>query len=146
MPDGQKLVPYRVRKYGLRSQTRMSYISSRIALKENGFVLDERHKNCIFPSTGSESVKHWIIKCLVFKILRDRGRQVGTEVEIKNAIVDVLDTTSIIAYEIETALTRQRILEKLRNFVSVRDVFFIDTREVPDDIFEAEKYLRDKMV
>jgi hypothetical protein len=115
-------------------------------LKENGFVINDRNKNCVFTNTGNESTKHWMVKCLIFKILRQRKREVGTEIEIKNAVADVLDISNMIAYEIETNLTKEKVMEKLKHFVSITDVFFVDTREVPDDLFEAERYLQEKIV
>jgi hypothetical protein len=144
--DDRNFVQQKVKKYGLQSQRKIPYFKSRGMLEENGYVLPERSKNCVFTNGGSESTKHWIIKCLIFKILRGRNREVGTEVEVKNAIVDVLDVTNMIAYEIETHLNKKRVAEKMKNFASVKDVFFVDTREVPDDLFEAEKYLQEKIV
>ena len=35
----------------------------------------------MFPSGGSESMKHWLVKAMIFKTLRGMGRQTGTEVE-----------------------------------------------------------------
>ena len=142
----KKFVEQRVKKYGLSSQRKIPYYKSRQMLQENGFVLSERSKNCVFTNGGSESLRHWIIKCIIFKILRNHGREVGTEVEVDNGVVDVLDVDNLIAYEIETDLTKEKIIDKIKNLNSVRDVFFIDTREVPNDFFEAEKYLKEKII
>ena len=117
-----------------------------ILLHENGFVLPDHNKNCLFQNTGNESVKHFLTKALIFKILRERGRTIGTEVELDGGVVDVLDVDNKIAYEIETNLDKRKIFEKLRNYPKIHDIFFIDTREVPNNFTEAENYLRVKLV
>ncbi len=75
------MVRERVRRYGLRSQRKIPFFKSRQMLEESGFVLPESTKNCLFTNGGSETMKHWIVKAIIFKLWRDMGRQVGTEVE-----------------------------------------------------------------
>lgn len=142
--ERKKFVRQKIRKYGLQSQRKVLQQKAEKLLQENGFVLPDYSKNCLFCNSGNESVKHFLVKALIFKILRERSRTVGTEVEVNGGIVDVLDVDNLIAYEVETNLTKKKILEKLQ--MRVRDIFFIDTREVPNDIFEAEKFLREKIV
>ncbi len=143
--DVKKFVRQKVLKYGLSSQRKFLQQKAQKSLHENGFVLSDNNKNCLFSNSGNESVKHFLIKAIIFKILRERNRTVGTEIEVKGGIVDILDIDNLIAYEVETQLTRKKILEKLQ-MSGVRDIFFIDTQEVPDDFYEAEKFLRDKVV
>lgn len=142
----RKLVRQRVKKYGLQSQRKTPYYKSNQLLQENGFVLTDRNKNCLFTNSGSETMKHWLVKAIIFKILRERRAQVGTEVEVNGGIVDVLDIDNMIAYEVEKHFTKRKLLEKLRNISGLRDVFFIDILEVPDDICEAESFIREKVV
>lgn len=142
----RKLVRQRVKKYGLQSQRKTPFFKSERMLEENGFVLPERSKNCLFTNGGSETMKHWLVKAIIFKILRERRTQVGTEVEVNGGIVDVLDIDNMIAYEVENRFTKRKLLEKLRNISGLRDVFFIDILEVPDDICEAESFVREKVV
>jgi hypothetical protein len=142
----RKNVGERVRRYGLRSQGGIPYFRSRELLKDNGFVISQKGENCLFPSAGSETMKHWLVKAAIFKILRGMKRRVGTEVEVNGGIVDVLDMDNMIAYEVETNLTRERLKAKLSSLAGLNDVFFIDASDVPDDIYEAELYLRGKMV
>lgn len=106
-----------------------------ISLKVKG------RKNCLFMHTGNESMKHWMAKAVLFKLIRGRGRTVGTEVEINGAIVDVVDIDSLIGYEIESNPKKSVIKSKLKRLWHLRDVFFIDASKVPDNIEEAEKYL-----
>jgi hypothetical protein len=143
---GKKMVRERVRRYGLRSQRGIAFFKSRELLRKNGFVLSERGKNCLFTNNGSETMKHWIVKAIIFRELRRRGRQVGTEVEVNGGIVDVLDLDNMIAYEVENNLTHKKLRLKASSISGVRDVFFIDILEVPDDIRDAEEYVKEKVI
>jgi hypothetical protein len=132
----------KVEKFGLQSQKLISQIKAREILRENGIVVNEKNKNCLFTHNKNESLKHFIVKAILFKILREKGRNVGSEIEIKNGIVDLIDLDNLIAYEIENEINKKRINEKLKNYKVVKDVFFIDCKKVPNDLKRAEKYLR----
>ncbi len=142
----KKMVRERVRKYGLRSQNGLPFYKSRQMLEDKGFVISQSSRNCMFASTGSETMKHWLVKAIIFKLLRNMGREVGTEIEVNGGIVDVLDADNRIAYEVENNFTREKLKSKLTNLSGMRDVFFIDIVEVPDDMFEAEDYIRRKII
>lgn len=143
---GKKMVRERVRRYGLRSQRGIDFQKSSRLLDENGFAISNQSMNCLFINNGSETTKHWVVKAMIFRELRRRGRQVGTEVEVRGGIVDVLDLDNLIAYEVENNLTDEKLKAKISSISGVRDVFFIDILEVPDDICEAESYIRDRLV
>jgi hypothetical protein len=126
--------------YGLSSQKGMSQIFAAKLLSKRGFVMNERNSKCLFPHSSKESLKHWIVKAIIFKILLDRGMNVGSEIEVGNRIVDVFDSDNKIAYEIENDVSgfkRRRYL----NFAA-NDVFVINLKKVPDDIELAKKYLQ----
>jgi len=89
-------------------------------------------------------MKHWVVKAMVFKILRELGRAVGSEVEVNGGIVDVLDIDSMIVYEVERKLRNDVHCDK--RFRGIRDVFIINLKDVPNTVNEAEKYLREKVV
>lgn len=144
--SNQKFVREKIRKYDLTSQRKIPYFEAEKLLSENGFVLNNKNKNCLFINSGNEGMKHWLIKAIIFKILRERGRNVGTEVEVNSGIIDILDADNLIAYEIETNLTKKKIREKIRNYSLVKDIFIIDTKEISDDLEEAENFLREKIV
>ena len=95
-----------------------------------------------FLRNNSESMKHWIIKAIIFKILRELKRTVGVEYEVHGAIVDVIDMDESIAYEIESHINERKVLRRLRKLSNLHDVFIIDARKVPNDFAGAEKYLR----
>ena len=134
----------RVRKYGLRSQKFVTEQKAEELLKSKGFVLTNHNKNCLFTNGGKESMKHWVVKAVIFKILRELGRSVGSEVEVNGGIVDVLDIDSMIVYEVERKLRNDVHCDK--RFRGIRDVFIINLKDVPNSIDEAEKYLREKVV
>lgn len=142
----KKMVRERARRYGLRSQRGMPDFKSEQMLRDQGFVVSEKSRNCLFTNGGSETMKHWLVKAMIFKSLRNIGRNVATEVEVNGGVVDVLDTDNMIAYEVENNFTRKKLNAKLLNLSGLRDVFFIDILEVPDDIQEAEFYIKEKVV
>ncbi len=132
----------KARKYGIVSQRYISFLRAEKLLRTNGIVLNERNKNCLFMHNSRESTKHWVIKSIIFKILRERGRTIGTEVEVRGGIVDVLDVNSFIGYEIESNISQKAMLQKTKRLWKLHDVIFIDVKKVPDSIQDAEKYLR----
>ena len=60
----------KVEKFGLQSQKFISQIKAREILRENGMVVNEKNKNCLFTHNKNESLKHFIVKAILFKILR----------------------------------------------------------------------------
>lgn len=56
------------------------------------------------------------------------------------------DTDNNILYVVENNLTRKKLNDYLRTTSGYRDVFFVDVLEVPDDVFEMERYLEGKIV
>ena len=127
--------------YGLQSQKKISQAAAERLLRKKGFVLNEKNLNCLFPHNKKESLKHWITKALVFKILSNKGRNVGSEVEVGNGIADVFDADNTIAYEIESNFSKNKNQEKIHILSTAKDIFFIDLKKIPDDIFSAKKYL-----
>lgn len=95
-----------------------------------------------YISNGNESMKHWILKAMIFKILRERRRTVGVEYQLNGGIVDVLDMDYSIAYEIESKIDRNKVKQRLRKLSQLHDVFFIDADKIPDDLQRAEELLR----
>lgn len=136
----------RVRKYGIVSQRYISFLQAEKLLRTNGIVLNETNKDCLFMHNSHESVKHWFVKSIVFKVLRELGRTVGTEVEMRGGIVDILDVDNFIGYEIESDINERTILQKSKRLWRLHDLIFIDLKKVPDSIEEAERYLRTAIV
>ena len=136
----------KIEKYGLQSQKLISQIKARELLKENGIVINENNKNCLFLHNKNESMNHFIVKAILFKILRGKGRNVGTEIEIKNGIIDLIDLDNLLAYEIENGISKKRIKEKVVNYQAVKDVFFINCKKIPENLKGIENYLREIVV
>lgn len=132
----------RVKRYGLKSQRLISQLKAIKLLKSLGYVLNEQNKNCLYLT--EESMKHWITKAAIFKILRDNGVVVGTEIETNGGIADVIDVDNLIVYEIENGLGRKE--KKLEQFKDFKDVFIIDLKTLPDSLKEIEKVLRQRIV
>jgi len=143
--DKEVRVRERVEKYGLPSQRGLKCPQAERQLKDQGFVFSKNGMNCLFSSSGKESTKHFVSKAIIFKILRDRGRAVATEVETKNAIVDVLDIDNKIAYEVENGFDEGDIIG-LISHSELRDIFLIDLKEIPNDLFEAEEFLKQILI
>lgn len=130
--------------YGLKSQKYISFLQAEKLLASKGFVLNKKNENCLFLHNKKESMKHFIVKAIIFKILRERGRKVGTEIEFNNGIVDLIDVDNLIIYEIENNVSKAK--EKVKRLKNMRDIFVIDLKKVPDSLKEAERYLRQKTV
>jgi len=135
----------RVKKYCLSSQKGVNYLQAEKQLRANGFVLGKNGRNCLFASNGKEGMKHFVAKAIIFKILRDRCRNVATEVEMKNAIVDVLDIDNMIAYEVENGFDEDDIISLVSN-TELKDVFLIDLKEIPSDIYDATEFLKQILI
>ncbi len=134
----------RVCRYGLGSQKGLPEFKAKKMLRATGMVLPAGSRNCVYGHNCKESMKHWLVKCMVFKILRELGRTAGTETEVDGGIVDVIDADNFIAYEIESRPTRRKIENAKR--LGVKDVFIIELGKVPDDCKAAEIYLKSVMV
>ena len=130
------------RRYGIPSQRRISALRADRLAGERGAVLDAGNINCLFAHNRRESTKHWIVKALLFKALRDLGRTVGTEIEVSGGIVDVLDADNFIGYEVETEMDRLAVERKCRRLWRLHDVVFVDAAKVPDDIRDAERCVK----
>lgn len=140
-----KLVKERVRRYGLRSQKRISRLMAEKLLRSKGLVLNDTNKNCLFFH-ANESTKHWLVKAILFKILKEKERTVGTEIEVEGGIVDLIDVDNLIVYEVERKLTEDKKEKRMKELNSVNDVFFINLDKVPNDWGKAERYLKEIVV
>jgi hypothetical protein len=101
--------------------------------------------NCLYLNNGKETVKHFVVKAILFKILREKGRKVATEVDIIHDVVDLIDLDNLIAYEIETNPTKEKVNKRARELNFVKEIFFIDLKKLPDNIEKLERIL-EKMI
>jgi hypothetical protein len=136
----------RVLSYGLSSQRKISQVAAANLLRKKGFVMNEKNSKCLFPHNKKESMKHWIVKAIVFKILLNKGRNVGSEIEVGNGIADVFDSDNKIAYEIENSVSNFKREKRIRNFSDANDIFVISLKRIPNEISTAKKYLEEIVV
>ncbi len=85
-------------------------------------------------NTKAESLKHFILKCLIYKRLKELSRKANVEFEHEGlAIFDAVDWSSGLVFEvIEGTLSKRQIESKLERYLKVsgiRDVIFIYTKE-----------------
>jgi hypothetical protein len=106
-----------------------------------------RHHNTVLPHSSTETWKHWMAKCILFKLLRDKRHEVFTELHINNAETDVFDLTQCICYELESipgSKTFQEKMKKLNN--NNLTLIIIDLRKVPDDYDSMKEYFKENYV
>ncbi|MBO3800536.1 MAG: hypothetical protein FGF52_05745 [Candidatus Brockarchaeota archaeon] len=96
---------------------RKDYITVR-NLKEQGF--DLREKNKVLPY-GRESVKHFVVKALIGRILHERGYGFVTE-----APISINGNVAYIDVECE----------------AIKDVIIVDLNEISNDIFITYRQLQ----
>ena len=132
----------RFKKYGIASQRKILQFEAENLLKNKKVVVNSSNINCLFLHNSRESLKHWVVKAILFKILRNKKRKVASEVEVKNGIVDLIDLDNLIVYEIERKLNKKIVKRKLKNYGFAKDIFFIDLQKISNDIFEIEKFLK----
>lgn len=108
------------------------------------------------PNSGSESLKHWIAKCVGAHVLTNAGFRVDSEVEryeyasAASAVgeVDLLgfghEERKPIVLEMERAVDRDVVRDKLEKYHvdPVREVFVIAVDDLRDDSEEMRDEIR----
>lgn len=94
-----------------------------------------------------ETLKHYILKCLVGRILNSADHVYFTEFEFPNkAQSDVYDATDNIVIEIESRKSEINALKKFEQYRPyARDIFVFYCEDFPDDPVAAERLLKDKL-
>ncbi|WP_414836568.1 hypothetical protein [Candidatus Nanohalococcus occultus] len=101
-----------------------------------------------------DQYRHFMVKSAIYEILSDNGHEVRTEVEIPNEwIVDVIDADTARIYEVETNLSPASKKSKVRRYLQaqcmgpvIEDIIFFDPTELPTDIFELKKELKEELI
>jgi len=113
-------------------------------MRANG--LDPTMRNrIVFNYT--ESLKHFLAKCLVSRILYRNGNIFLTEapVSVGNTVnyIDVLDCTNGIAYEMQNTIhgTIKAHKNALYNAEMVKDVIIVKLKEISPNVYVAHKQL-----
>lgn len=92
------------------------------------------------PTSKSEEVKHFIVKCVLYKLFKDAGKYPQCEVEVGGGVADVVCNN--FCFEIESNPTPKKVEKKLKAFGGFKDIFVIDLRKVPDNLPEMVDYLK----
>ena len=110
---------------------------------------DPYHLNKVSYYQKSESLKHFIAKCLVYAILRNKDRLVFTEYPLSKTVrIDVFDLDYQYAYELETNPKRfeETKLQELMTDDRVKEIIIVDLRELPNDIEKMHKKLKEVVI
>jgi len=108
--------------------------------------VDTVHQNVVVAS-NHESMKHFVVKAMVYKLLREMDRITVCEMEAGGGVVDIYDAQTGYAYEIESKPGPRTGKEKAERFAGqVKDVLIIDLKKVPDDLSGMEGYLKGRVV
>ena len=108
----------------------------------------ERRRNTIYSHNRNETLKHLVVKTILFHALRAKNRTVFTECTVNEAIVDVLDDTENIAYELEsnpkpnTWKAKQVLINPYNNH-AMPTVRVIDLRDFSMDVDEIYEYFEE---
>jgi len=95
-----------------------------------------RRKNKAILNQSKEADLHFIVKVLLWKKCIEKGHQAVTEFKLGKKIVDVIDDTNRVLYEVEKhptpkyRQTQLAIAEKLDAVSYVIDL----TKDIPDDV------------
>lgn len=117
-------------------------------------MIDWKFANKLRPHDRRETIKHFIVKSMAFKILFDAGYYVYSEYEIwkednkpcRVADVAAQEGSNIgdgikVVVEVESRPTKKHIKE-LMKFYEDKTLYIIDLRKISDDINEMEKQIR----
>ena len=109
-----------------------------------GLNFDWQRMNCVRMHGTEETLKHWLLKCLAARVVKNAGHVVLTEFELPNkGEIDVYDATDNVAIEIETKRNEKTASLKLLKYTAyVRDMFILYVDDFSDDPWEAEKQIR----
>lgn len=81
------------------------------------------------PATSpNETYQHWLVKCLIYKALRDSGGKPAMEYQVGNGFIDVFDQKSGVAYEVEIDPSPNHAKEKYNQYTKnskVEDVVIV---------------------
>lgn len=101
----------------------------------------------------NESMKHFIVKAMVVKVLFNEGYEVYSEHDIKKRHTDKIRVADIAAYdssninkleiviEVETKLTKKHERDLLK-FHEDHTIYIIELKRISNDIKKMEKQIR----
>lgn len=116
----------------------------RKVLRDEGWDVSQR--DSVAFNSGSETLEHWISKCVVGFVLKQQGYRISSEVEGPNGEADVLfygteDEPAVV--EVETNPTEDVIESKLRRYVDgepIRECYVLPVEDMPENIHDAREW------
>ncbi len=83
-------------------------------------------------NTKAETLRHFILKCLIYKRLKELGRKANCEYEHEGlGVLDAVDWSSGLAFEvIESSLSTNQLESKQERYLKisgVNDIIFVKT-------------------
>lgn len=116
-------------------------------------MIDWKFANKLRPHNRNETLKHFVVKSIVFKILFNAGYIVYSEYDFerngKTKVADILayDGNNIhqedlsVVVEIESKPTKKHNKD-LEEFYKDRTLYIIDLREISDEINKMEEQIK----
>lgn len=101
--------------------------------------------NTLSSWNWNESPDHFFTKAMIFKILRERDKNVFSEVRIMNGIADIFSIDDQIIYEVESVKneeTRKKKLDQFRSYL-IKDIVIIYIADLPQDWAERYEKLKE---
>lgn len=82
----------------------------------------------------NETVKHFVIKCLVYYNLKSKGHRVQLEYKTANGcIIDIFDKNTRIAFEVQKNMNKKLLQEKYNTYLKNSEV--LDIVPIPTSAF-----------
>ncbi len=135
------------RKYKAPAMLSRLAHDKRADIVANGISTKEKCKILLHPS---ESLKHFMVKSLVCRILFERGRSFVCEALVENGrSVDVCDLSLQIAYEVEPSKSDAKTDSKFGKYgisPAIKDIIVIPYNDLPDEINAAHERLKEMIV
>jgi len=135
------------RKYRLSSNLKRASYKKSLYIINRGINTGDKLKIILH---SRESLKHFIIKSLVCRILFERKHSFVCEASIENGNkIDVCDLSTQIAYEIELNKSDAKLNSKFRKYgisPAIKDIIIIPYEELPDDVNLAYEKLKEIIV
>lgn len=111
-------------------------------LKRHGIGFNSWHEsNSVKMHSKTESIPHFLLKCIVCKVLYDNGRVFFTEVNVRDGTIDVVDFTGKRVIEIQTIVSDDIIREKKSKYMQDTNLNDFILLKVSDfDIYSPEVF------
>jgi len=122
------------------STTSKKFVNLLKKLEACGITYDARHHDALIQGSASEGLKQFVVKSIIFYILRGKKHDIFTETKVQGEIINVLDVTTETCYKIINAQKLKRSSPEKQGSTKFNEII-IDPEDLPDDINEIKKQL-----